>query len=299
MYVTNQKDIVEWAKHCYENYPTIVNNIPKSKKKYELSMDAYADIDSNLAKSQNAIGESSNVAQLAQSYMNTYNDEKYYYAVCILSVLAQIAIDNAKRVYAISINDELKRIKQSLNIKENGYPQFWKLIQDKKLSKQNKKYFDREKINSKLKCPMNYMSELKIPSYNPPFNILSMDYFFDKIYETSTRGLRKKCKKVEELITDFSLELLNDKDYNILQRDDFEKLIEKLRTVYLSSNYMKLISLMIDRAFYITSGTKRNKDTISSNTNKNKSLLLKTLYDINPKAVIKCFSKNVKEKENG
>ena len=81
-------------------------------KKYELSMDAYSEIDSNLSKSQSAIGESSNVAQLAQSYMNTFNDRKYSDAVCILSVVAQCAIDNAKRVYDIDVNEEIKLLNE-------------------------------------------------------------------------------------------------------------------------------------------------------------------------------------------
>ena len=34
IYCTNQKDIVNWAKHCQKNYPTIVNNIPKDQNKY-------------------------------------------------------------------------------------------------------------------------------------------------------------------------------------------------------------------------------------------------------------------------
>ena len=91
IYVTNQHEIVQWAKYCQSNYPTIVNNIPKSSKKYSLSMDSYALIDTNLAKSQNAIGESSNIAQLAQTYASSFGDKKYRDAVCILSVLAQVA----------------------------------------------------------------------------------------------------------------------------------------------------------------------------------------------------------------
>lgn len=54
-------------------------------------MDSYALIDTNLAKSQNAIGESSNIAQLAQTYASSFGDKKYRDAVCILSVLAQVA----------------------------------------------------------------------------------------------------------------------------------------------------------------------------------------------------------------
>jgi hypothetical protein len=52
------------------------------------------------------------------------------------------------------------------------------------------------------------------------------------------------------------------------------------------------MSWLIDRAFLITCGTRRNKDTLNNNTNKNKAILLKTLFTINPKNVLKIFSKN-------
>lgn len=90
-------------------------------------MDSYALIDTNLAKSQNAIGESSNIAQLAQTYASSFGDKKYRDAVCILSVLAQVAIDNAKRAFDVDINEEIKLLKQSLDIENNQYPIFWKL----------------------------------------------------------------------------------------------------------------------------------------------------------------------------
>ena len=117
-----------------------------------------------------AIGESSNIAQLAQSYANTFNDDKYWDIVCILSVVAQLAIDSAKRSFDIDITEEIKEIKKSLNIDKNGYPAFWKLIQDKKLHKQNKE-FSKEKINNDLQCPMNYLTTVKIKSYKPKFTM--------------------------------------------------------------------------------------------------------------------------------
>lgn len=51
-------------------------------------MDDFAKVDNALAKSQTDIGESSNLAQIAQTYDCTFNDEKYADYVCILSVVA-------------------------------------------------------------------------------------------------------------------------------------------------------------------------------------------------------------------
>ena len=88
-YTTNQPEIVAWARYCYENYPTIENNIPKDTRKYDRTMDDYALIDNKLAASQLDIGESSNLAQVAQTYDCTYGEQIHKDAVCIMSVLAQ------------------------------------------------------------------------------------------------------------------------------------------------------------------------------------------------------------------
>lgn len=88
IYVTNQPDIVAHAKYCYANYPTIVNNIPKEKNHYDNTLENFAIIDNKLAASQNAIGESSNLAALCLTYTYNSDDPKYEEFACILSVLA-------------------------------------------------------------------------------------------------------------------------------------------------------------------------------------------------------------------
>lgn len=74
-YTTNQKDIVEHARMCYLNYPTIVNNIPKDKNIYSNTMNDFAKLDNILSASQTDIGESSNLAQIAQTYACNFSDE--------------------------------------------------------------------------------------------------------------------------------------------------------------------------------------------------------------------------------
>lgn len=88
IYTTNQSDIVVHAKYCIQNYPTIVNNIPKEKNIYTSSLEDFAKVDNKLAASQSAIGTSSNLAALALSYSYSFPDKKYTNYVCILSVLA-------------------------------------------------------------------------------------------------------------------------------------------------------------------------------------------------------------------
>lgn len=286
-YTTNQPDIVEHARKCYVEYPTIVNNIPKSKKKYHNTLNDYAAIDNGLANAQTDIGESSNLAQLAQTYSATYSDDKYQNYVCILSVLAQCAIDNAKRLFDIDLSDEIKRIRNDMDIAEHGYPEFWKLI----------KQTFKGKINKELHCPMNSLCEIKFENYRSPEKTIPMSYFFRK-FELNIN--RKTCKRVEKFIEEYSLDLYNyntddksDNDNYLLLRSDFEEMLYKIRGINISKNYIGLMSWMIDRAFIITPDAKRHKMQTNSTISKNKSLLLKVLYDVSNKNLLLCFSKNM------
>ena len=285
-YTTNQLDIVQHAKKCYSDHPTIVNLIPRDSKKYNRSMDEYALIDNNLANSQLDIGLSSNLAQIARTYSCNFNDEKYVDYVCILSVLAQVAIDNAKRRFDIDLGNEIKRIQKDLDIKTNLYPSFWLLI---------KKNFKKDNINEELKCPMNYLYNLDLSEFHNSTSTLPMSHFFNK-FEMSNNI--RTCRKVEDLIAKYSLNLYDinsgdseDNDY-LLLRKDFDNLISDIQKIKISKNYLGLFSWMIDRAFKILPGSLRNQKSISSVLNKNKPLLLKTLYEVNSSNLLKCFSKN-------
>ena len=285
-YTTDQPDIVEHARQCYIYYPTIVNNIPKDKNVYSNTMNDYAKIDSNLANSQLDIGESSNLAQLSQTYTCNYDDVKYIDYVCILSVLAQVAIDNAKRRFDIDLTNEIKRIKKDMNIKNNMYPSFWTII---------KKGFNKELIDSSLKCPMNYLYNLNISEFHNHDETLPMSYFFVK---HNMKSNIRTCRKVEDVIAKYSIKLYetnindsDDEDYFIL-RKDFDDLLFDISKIKISKDYLGLFSWILDRAFKILPGSIRNQRSISSVLNKNKSILLKVLYDINSSNLLKCFSKN-------
>ena len=150
---------------------------------------------------------------------------------------------------------------------------------------------------------MNYLCDLKLTKQRNENSTLPMSHFFNK-YELETN--RRQSKKVEELIEKYSLDLYDDwhskvgteleedalDENSLLLRSDFDQLIEDIKKVYISKNYVGLMSWLIDRAFLITSDTKRNKNTIDRKTNENKALLLKVLYDINPQNVLQIFSKN-------
>lgn len=290
IYTTNQINIVACAKRYYNEYPTIVNNIPKEKNSYTNTLLNYAHIDNNLAAAQMAIGESSNLAQICLTYTYSFpEEEKYKDYVCILSVLAQVAIDNAKRRFDIDLTEEISRIKKDMNIKENGYPSFWMAI---------RKGFNKKRVNNNLVCPMNYIYDLQLDKFKSSESTLPMSTFFVK-YELDAD--RRKSKAVEELIQKYSLMLYgynmeysdDSNDDYLLLRSDFDDLIEDIKRVYISKNYAGLMSWLIDRAFLITVGQKRNHHNLQTQIEKNKSLLLSVLYKINQEEFLKCFSKNI------
>ena len=83
----------------------------------------------------------------------------------------------------------------------------------------------------------------------------------------------------------------NNSEY-ILLRSDYDELIKDIKKVYISKNYIGLMSWLIDRAFLITPNSQMGAPHSDRKTNENKALLLKVLYDINPQNVLQIFSKN-------
>ena len=288
VYVTNHQAVVSHAQYCYLNYPTIVNNISQDKNTYTSSLEDFARVDHNLSKSQLAIGESSNLAQIALSYSYTFDDPKYKDAVCILSVVAQMAIDNAKRTFACDIPAEIRRIKKDIDLKGNGYPAFWRLIRPD---------FNRhEMINKQIKCPMNYLNSFRDEVIRDTRETLPMDIFFMN-YEM--KEPKRKSRKVEDLIQKYAFKLYQynaDEDQELekylLLRDDFDDMVQDIRRIHISNNYLGLMSWLVNRAFLISDAVKKNDSRINSILSKNRAILFKVLYDISPIQFLQIFSKN-------
>ena len=291
-YTTNQPQIVDWAKYCHKNYPTIENNIPKDTRTYERTMDDYAAIDNKLAASQLDIGESSNLAQVAQTYDCTFGEQIHKDAVCILSVLAQVSIDSAKRVFDVDVGKEIRRLKKEMRVDEIKYPKFWQII---------RKDFSRKNINPLLHCPMNYLYDLQLDQFRSDTPTLDMSYFFVK-HELSND--RRTCRKVEEFISQFArilcdyntknqinytnLDTWDSHEQSILLHVDFEQMMDAIGKIRLSSNYEGLFSWLIDRALVVTPAMQSNRET-KNKIKKNRSLLLKVLYTMNKGQFLRCF----------
>ncbi len=141
--------------------------------------------------------------------------------------------------------------------------------------------------------------DIEVGKYKSLESTLPMSTFFVK-YAIDPNDKRRKSRKVEELIQNYSLDLYNynisdddDDSTYLLLRNDFDNLISDIRQVYISRNYLGLMSWLIDRAFCITTGAKRKSNVAENTTNNNKSLLLKTLFDINKDAFLQCFIGNL------
>ena len=322
IFTTNQPEIVECAKEYYKNYPTIINDISsvsikddllekeaKTLSKEKFLLLRYANADNKLSNAKFEIGDASDKAQLCLTYAHSYKQEaaKYEDFVCILSVLAQIAIDKAKRQFDIDSEDCIKKIGAKMNIDEYLYPEFWKVLDDraKKRFANNKSKKDKEKQNDNLTCPMNFIFKIKPNNekYRSRYKTLSMDYFYLNPNGTQeSKKISKKQRTIEEIISKYSLSMFEDTvdesadseeehDSYLLLKSDFEQMIADIKQKEIDIKI--LIPILIDRAFCISPGQKRNKDRIKTRINKNRSILLKTLYKLDPATLIKCFSNEI------
>lgn len=440
-YCTAQEDICNLAKEYAQSYPTIINDIelkriePEDQAKIDHIplMELYAQKDDMLAGAREQIGEASNKALLALSYLSsieldqkaiqsninvldsmaenkscdyieTYLEKKekwfpglrqireqkvdaslkacsaktYFESIkkdkedkqgklkidiCVLSVLAQAAIDSAKREYDVDIENSIDTISDHLNISENQYPKFWKIVDDRaKVStkgideessssedqiseeenkSQNKKKNKKRKgkiyrDRSILDCPMNIVFE---KDYNSECNkilkankekgkrsnlkTLDMEDFFkedlkskpqsdcQKLLQQGLKESKKEvppeARRIEELVKKFSLSLSenakeknNDDEYDLylLLKSDFRYLEKKIKTLIKENKTQErfsefIFSWLIDRAFLISGRSRAHSNQIEAVTKKNKSLLLKVLYDVDKDALLKCFSKKI------
>lgn len=267
-----------------KRYHTVVNNIPKESNTYTNSMEDYAKVDNRLAHSQRNIGESSNVAQIALSYCSTFDDKKYEDNVNILAVLAQAAIDNAKRAFDVDITSEIKRIKEDIDIKTNGYPEFWKYI---------RKGFNESKINTDIRCPMNEVCRTRYGEFHSSTSTIPISDLFNG---TINYTVTKESKKVRALINKYSLELnserIEDSSYSETEHSDYlmalenyEEFIEDVRQVALGRKYRAVVLWLLKQTFCNRKVEDRYKGIIE----KTRPLLMKTLYDVNKEDFLECF----------
>jgi tellurite resistance protein len=200
-------------------YPTIVNDIPEEKIPYNNTMNDLVNIDEALAEGKYSIGTSSNLAAKALSFYWKYKTDELKNIVAIASVLAQVAIDNSKRKYEVSLTKEITRIskldcmqvkinkdKKIVRLNENATedekkkfnklltakPFFWQFV--KEIKEKEVKEVKVKKVKE-IDIDGNKLSKEDIKTQrleNKAIAVIS-------IIEAKTEAKQKKNKKVDSL----------------------------------------------------------------------------------------------------
>lgn len=263
IYATNQKQIVELARKAYKEYPTIINGIKSVDiSSYNKSMESYAKMDNAISASQYAVGYASNIAQLALSYYydGGGNDREIEDIFIICSVLAQVAIDSAKRNFEIEVEPELSKISHFACMKHKPqYPRFYAGVQKLKA-----KYSKRRRVE---------MLDSDIGDFNCPMDIIYriidkevIDLRKNKnlIEETISLGTlvadavdienvdRKQRQKVISIVNDYSKVVgsvnREQKDYQNVREREFNTCMMKLKNMTIKRNVMhSLIQYAFER----------------------------------------------------
>lgn len=300
IYATNQKNMVDLAKEAYLCYPTIINNIKTiGASEYDKSMKSYAMMDTNISKAQYAIGYASNIAQLALSYYfdEGCNNEALEDIFIMCSVLAQVAIDSAKRNFEIKVSSELSRISKMECMKRDPrYPVFYAEVQkyNNKKKKRGKKLEIKNDEIGYFNCPMDILYRI---IDNEIINLTEHKEMNTKIYKEKDVGVkpifeykekvnnRKQYPKVISIINEYhenvrKIDRTSD-GYHVDKLNEFELCMKKLKNVTININTM---GALIDFSF-----TRGNEDIRDS--------LLIVLYDKDKELFLDCFKKTEKRSQ--
>ena len=295
VYVTDQEEIVKLSEKAYMEYPTILNRIPlKNSSLYNMDMASFAEMDYKIARSQNDIGTTSNLAQLALSYYfdgraaDREGELQDIFVIC--SVLAQVAIDSAKREFNVSVGSELGRLNKVVaEIGENingsrKYPRFYAGHM-----KMKGKCEITENQVGKFNCPMDIVYDL--------VDEMTIDSRVNKEYQTRTIPVdslllpynkgdanRKQYQKIVSEIEAYDAKVKNlDKaaeDYSEKISYLFEQTADRIRKHTIKQDTMMRL---VDKAFH---------DPCLSRM---RSRLLTLLYDNNLQNFLSCFVKNAEK----
>lgn len=257
-FVTNQPDIVVLAKKAYMEYHTIVNEIPlKGSSVYRKDMTSYAMMDNKIAAGQDDVGSSSNVAQLALSY---YYDIMYHtgeqnkelrdvFVIC--SVLAQVAIDSAKRSFDVSVGDELRRLKkvaQNINTANNEscgrtekvkYPVFYAEIQCEKQKKKVERLKRQNQLNKEAaellgeeyrEELLSIMEKNRRAKYKCPMELLSSYIDHDVLDSRVNKDYQRKTIHLKDVFKFPTADMKKMKNYSIVLKraKSFDSRMSKL-----------------------------------------------------------------------
>ena len=312
-FVTNQPEMVEAARIAYRDFPTVVNEIPESGLSYDNTMAEYARMDTQMQNAQKAIGGSSDTAQLSQSYYwdkvsrNEYDDEcqQYYENTVILAVCAQLAIDGCKKVFAVDVNDDIKRIRNQPCMKrKKDYPSFiqWthKIPVTKNGRERSREDINKDKariknrIDKDIVCPMNWLQNCldKIQGAERK-NVIDTRNFYIKIPGKANNGQMSKIKQLIEnydLSTKKLILLIQDDSEN----DDYYDLLElKSQEILSELSKLKITKYTMNRLIGVALGIDWgvNKQYKYQQSSKYTRKILNLMYKTNRTLFLSNFKK--------
>lgn len=286
VFVTNQKDIVQLAEQSYVHYPTIINDIELVKSSmYGNDNLSYAKMDNKIKSAQSAIGNSSNLAQLALSYYydGECKNEELEDVFIICSVLAQCAIDSAKRSYDIKITQEIERLKKlECMLPEDGkiYPEFFANI----LKMKDKKIEDE--LVREYNCPMDQLATIlqeNVIDKRGKNQYKELTYHLSTVFEykKGTDKESKQRKKVISIVEEYDdmVKKLDKKqeEYHEMVSNAFDECMDKIKNIKLKPSTMSFLIL------YAFSPNGSVKDR-----------LLVALYNHDKETFLNCFKKSLK-----
>lgn len=334
-FCTDNKIIVDACIKAQE-FPTIINKFEKSTKTYNNSMKDLARIDNLLQASQKSIGTSSNVAQLYLTKywdrMNNHKDgevtEKLLDNVCILSVLAQVAVDSSKRAFIVGngdngLNNEIDRLRKELRKSKIEYtddiesdkfrnPTFWQYTStsfkndeiEKKLRNKDKKAWrelkEKDKKTKIKEEKENMINQLY--NYSCPVNWVLEEV--DKITkaektESLDNGLfinkevadkNKEDRKQANKIE----EVVEFLDYNVKFYNNSTLKEEDINEISMelwkdALEQINKLSIKIETMSLLISRALEEDNKFLKDNKQIRTKLLNTLYRYNKENFIKCF----------
>ncbi|CCG49127.1 RNA dependent RNA polymerase [Bacillus velezensis] len=229
--VVMDETIQSLSESAFGKYKPCLSRIDDDLRPYRLNNKDAAKIDNKLSKSQRAIGETVNLAQLCMSvYWDNKNSNRgetpnhLLKNVDILTVLSGVCIDLAKKYYDIKIEKELKHISKQVMLKEvdnvKKKPLFWVHVsQDSKMKNKVAQY----------DTPMDY---LLIELEQIPRGKKEGKIEFDRLLvkKDSRKGNRKQSARIKSLVTELQNKLIQTK----MKQKDHESFIieEKIISEY-------------------------------------------------------------------
>lgn len=222
--------LLEIARKC-KSYKVCVNGVDCEPQDYEISNESKAQIDNILGKSQYNIGVIVNIGQWAMSrYWNLYHDKKqnskkakeYLRLVDVCTVLSEISIDMAKKLYRIDLDAEIRKLNNKI---EGKKPLFFRHVS------QNE--------NVKIRhhdCPMDYLQDSLETEKADDADIVSglrdllKENDFTKRYRKQTIAIIRLVKEMDGAIRYVQTFKREKKEKDIIIQDiinKYEKLISR------------------------------------------------------------------------